>query len=402
MLYNGATAVSSASSAIISSITYGMSCSAMCTVIEAQCLSAWTFSAATSSVTYRCARQWESLSASQCDTAKAQDFILLCECGASHSAAATTMRSTTAPPTTPSPVDYSCGQDLCPSSDALYAKVLGRSGKIDLAPTIDIANDPNKIRFEMSGLRELDSSGNVLGQGGNSKHSFDSFATQDFTFGTVQDSSYGGLACVKVPFSSTLGAGSKIEIEIFLFKVMGTITVGPETFSVTNRTMKFNVKLFDWKWCGDAGIPCTNDDGVGSALELDLQVSSNQQASEKTAGSRIYDMGGDAVMRLSRKVEVDASWQDMPDDGPILTPAGSQKVKVTLKFPRFNSSLLYDPEVTYCQGVSEQCKVTRNTDRYSCMRCCCGICACSNSAPTKDPRHAHKRRTPALAAEQAR
>ena len=61
--------------------------------------------------------------------------------------------------------------------------------------------------------------------------------TQNFTFGTVQDSSYGGLGCVKVPFSSTLGAGSNIEIEIFIFEQFGTITVGPETFSVTNKTM---------------------------------------------------------------------------------------------------------------------------------------------------------------------
>ena len=125
---------------------------------------------------------------------------------------------------------------MCPhNGGGLWAKVLGRSGKIDLAPSADVAGNVDKIRFEISALRELDSSGQTLGQGGSTKHSFNSFANQDFTFGAVQDSTYGGLECVTVPFSSTLGAGSRIEIEIFLFKQAGSITLGPDTFSVTNK-----------------------------------------------------------------------------------------------------------------------------------------------------------------------
>jgi len=134
------------------------------------------------------------------------------------------------------PNEYMCGENACPGNGGgLWAKVLGQSGKIMLAPSPNVASDPDSIRFEISALRELDSSGNVLGQGGSSKHSFNSFSTQDFTFGEVSDSAYGGVRCVKVPFSSMLDTGSKIEIEVFLFKESGTIRAGQESFSVSNR-----------------------------------------------------------------------------------------------------------------------------------------------------------------------
>lgn len=137
------------------------------------------------------------------------------------------------------PNGYMCGEDACPGNgEGLWAKVLGRSGKIQLAPSPNVAGDPDGIRFEISALRELDSSGNVLGQGGSSKHSFNSFSTQDFIFGEVSDSVYGGVRCVKVPFSSILDTGSKIEIEVFLFKESGTIHAGPESFSVNKRYVK--------------------------------------------------------------------------------------------------------------------------------------------------------------------
>ena len=43
-------------------------------------------------------------------------------------------------------------------------------------------------------LQELDAEGNVLGAGGNAKHSFNSFATQEFTFGSPSSTTYkGGL-----------------------------------------------------------------------------------------------------------------------------------------------------------------------------------------------------------------
>jgi len=269
-----------------------------------------------------------------------------------------------ASPATPAPAEYSCGSDVCPNNGgALWAKVLGQSGKIDLATSSNVASDPDKIRFEIDALRELDSSGVVLGQGGSEKHSFNSFATQSFTFGAVEGHTYYGLECVKVPFSATLATNSRIGIDIFLFKQAGTLTIGDETFSVTNKTMKFNVELSQWKWCaGD----CTSSDGTGAALELDIKVSSKQTAVEKASGSRLYDMGSNAIMRLSKRVQVDELWQDLPDNGPTVTGSGST-TKITLKFPRFNTRLLYDPDLTYCQGAADQCQVRTHSRALACQ-----------------------------------
>lgn len=121
------------------------------------------------------------------------------------------------------------------------------------------------------------------------------------------------------------------------------------------RTMKFNVKLSEWRWCGDSGVSCTG--GPGAALELDIDVTSKELAIEKAAGTRLYEMGGDSVMRLSENVQVDGNWQSLTSGGLNVTSSGSKTVKITLKFPRFSTSLLYDPEITYCQGAASQCEV---------------------------------------------
>ena len=100
----------------------------------------------------------------------------------------------------------------------MWAKILGQSGKIDLAPSSDVSSNPDKVRIQIEALRQLDKDGAELGGGGNSKHSFNSFATQEFTFSPLEDTTFGGVKCIKLPFSCTLGPGSKIEIQVFIFK----------------------------------------------------------------------------------------------------------------------------------------------------------------------------------------
>jgi hypothetical protein len=228
----------------------------------------------------------------------------------------------------------------------MWAKVLGQSGKIDLAPSKDVAGDPNKVRIQIEALRELDSAGKELGNGGNSKHSFNSFATQDFTFGTLEDTTYGGVKCIKLPFTSTLGPGSKVEIQVFMFKENGTIAAGGETFAVTNSTMKFNVKLSDWVWCSGNG-DCKGTDGVGQSVELDISVTSKEEAKKTAGAGQVYSLGGGAQMRFSSKIQIDgaSTWTEMTT-APALTGSGTTS-KFTLKFPKFTTSVLYDPDITY-------------------------------------------------------
>merc|ERR1712100_851862 len=196
----------------------------------------------------------------------------------------------------------------------------------------DVSSDPNKIRVQIEALRQKDSAGNVLGSGGNAKHSFNSFATQDFAFGALEDTSYGGVTCVKLPFTATLAPGSKIEIQVFLFKENGTITVGADKFAVTNSTMKFNVLLSNWVWCSNNGV-CKGTDGVGASVELDFSVTSKEAAKKSpNATGLVYSLGGGARMRLSDKTQLDGgSWTQMPGGGPTLT--GTDKISKFAQVP---------------------------------------------------------------------
>ena len=231
----------------------------------------------------------------------------------------------------------------------MWAKILGQSGKIDLAPSSDVSSNPDKVRIQIEALRQLDKDGAELGKGGNSQHSFNSFATQEFTFSPLEDTTFGGVKCIKLPFSCTLGPGSKIEIQVFIFKEKGTITLGEEKFPVTNKTMKFNVLLSSWVWCTGTGTPaCQGKDGVGASVEIDISVTSKEQAKQLSTGN-VYSMGGGAQMRLSKKIQLEGSasaWTDMPGGGPSLTGTGTTS-KFTLKFPKFTTSALYDPDITY-------------------------------------------------------
>lgn len=236
------------------------------------------------------------------------------------------------------------GADKTLNAGGMYAKVLGQSGKIDLAPSKDISSDSNKMRVQIEALRELDAAGKELGKGGNSKHSFNSFATQDFTFGDLEDTTYADLDVIKIPFSSTLDAGSKISIDLYIFKEDGEITLGDEEFSVSNGTLKFNIKLTDWVWCGDQGVSCTNSDGVGASLEIDISVTSKDKP-EFSSDSRVYTMGGGGTVHVSDQIQLDGGdWMEM-DPAPSVDISGP--LKITLKIPKFTTSALYDPEITY-------------------------------------------------------
>ena len=60
------------------------------------------------------------------------------------------------------------------SGGGIFVKVQGQSGKMTFASSEPIGSAADKV--------ELASDGTVLGSGGRAKHSFNSFATQDFTF----------------------------------------------------------------------------------------------------------------------------------------------------------------------------------------------------------------------------
>jgi hypothetical protein len=142
----------------------------------------------------------------------------------------------------------------------LWAKVWTQAGKVLLSPSQAVVSDPDSIDIQFSAVRELDINGTQLGKGGSVRHSYGSLVTRNFTLGALQHTAYGGVPCVKLPFETSLDAGSKIEAGLYVFKEDGVLNVsdGSGSLRVTNMTIKLEVRLVEWKWCGDPGMSCQN------------------------------------------------------------------------------------------------------------------------------------------------
>eukprot|EP00493_Phyllostaurus_siculus_P026438 UN26783 len=134
------------------------------------------------------------------------------------------------------------------------------------------------VECQMIALRQLDVSGNTLGGGGSQKHSFNSFATQSFTFSEPTIGQYEGLNVSRVTFESILVGSSKVFIDTMIFQQDGEFTVGNDTVRVTVGAVKFNVALSSWSWCGGA-VSCKSSSGDGDSVELDLSIEGVGQGS---------------------------------------------------------------------------------------------------------------------------
>jgi len=183
-------------------------------------------------------------------------------------------------------------------------KIQGQSGKMTFATTEPIGSADDKVQIQMASLQELAADGTVLGGGGNAKHSFNSFATQDFTFGAPEASTIAGVErdeaaanglvpdsptaggytakeynITKVRFTSYLGGGdpasdSALVIESMIFQEDATLQFenpdGTYIYPVIAKgTVKFNVVMSLWNWCANN---CKSADGVGDSVRLTIEM----------------------------------------------------------------------------------------------------------------------------------
>lgn len=209
------------------------------------------------------------------------------------------------------------------SRGGIFMKIQGQSGKMTFATSEPVGSAADRVQIQMASLEELAADGTVVGRGGSAKHSFNSFATQSFTFGTPQaktitgverdvaaasglipDSPNGGYNpreynVTTVSFTSYLGSGdpatdSKLEIETIIFKENAILKFqNPDASiiypAVAEGTVKFNVKMSQWNWCADN---CKSSIGVGDAVRLTIEMV-NQVVLE--ANSDYSDDSGDST-----------------------------------------------------------------------------------------------------------
>eukprot|EP00438_Fugacium_kawagutii_P004324 Skav229432 [mRNA] locus=scaffold2297:428272:429408:+ [translate_table: standard] len=223
--------------------------------------------------------------------------------------------------------------------------VQGQSGKFTIVPKGSSGNSVG-IRVTMDAIREVDSAGVPVGQSGRVKHSLNTFASQAFAVSEVEQVTLGSVSAAKISFESTISSIGSLGVDTYLIASSGAVGMDNESWSVDVGDLKWNILLWDWTWCGDPEASCKNGE-VGDAIELDITVQNmgGGSASKKGDSDTTVSLGGSAELQLSTEVQTDCTWEQMADGYPMVTTQGSGTT-ITFRFPRFESSSLYDPVIS--------------------------------------------------------
>lgn len=195
----------------------------------------------------------------------------------------------------------------------VFVRVLGQSGKFIMGRTSNPNEDPNALKVAFDAIRELDKDGAVIGKGGRVKHSFNTFASQSFMFSNITDDQYQNLSAKRLDFVANLtSVGATLTAQMYLFEEEGNITQDDEVSQVSKGTLKFNIVLENWSFCGMNEEICRQGSktSVGEYIEFVIAIKGKKSGTKKGGGrkkrtnAQEYDMGGDASVVLSGKVGV--------------------------------------------------------------------------------------------------
>jgi len=226
--------------------------------------------------------------------------------------------------------------------DDVEVDVQGQSGKFTVYSAA--AGRDAGVTVEMDALREVDTEGNAVGTSGSEKHSIQTFASQDFTITYDENVTFGGVSANKIAFESSVSTIGNIRVLTYIMNEGGEVGEGNETFSVKRGDVKWNIELFDWQFCG-VEVDCAQGqtEQFGEYIELDVTVKGAGTAGRGDGNNNLIELGAGASLTLSNEVIVDGSVATMPE---VRTSLQGSSTVITFKFPKFNSSALYDPVVS--------------------------------------------------------
>lgn len=257
------------------------------------------------------------------------------------------------------------------SGAGVYVKVLGQSGKIMMSRSENIQSDENRVTVEMDEIKETDMSGNPVGAGGApaTKHSFNTFANQEFEYSEVGNGEFENISAKTFNFSATIDNGAKLLVDVFIFTENGTYSLNGENTTVSEGTVKFNIHIENWTFCG-AGVTCSKGSTteIGKYIDFTIAIKGKGASPQKkTSGGKKttadeYDLGSGSSVIISDKVQYDdnGDWVPTPSGYPKLVQKGSKTLFV-FRFDKFSKSVLYDPQVDL--GKSPDTTDTPTTDR---------------------------------------
>ena len=250
-----------------------------------------------------------------------------------------------------SPTAYEVGFDI-----------LGQSGKFK------VSTRRSNVTVAIDSLHEIDANGDPVGTSGSSKHSIQTFASQEFVFDNPYESPYGGeggpMTSI-LPFASSVSDIGTIQVETFIFKEDGSITTDgspEETANIAVNDFKFNVKLSDWSFCG-VGVDCKKGQAfeTGDGILVNIEIKGTSDDNLVGSGLRSYELGGGIEMFVSKMLFCDGEWIHMESGYPLFAVQGSKQL-MTVKVPRFNSSCIYDPLLNTGAVLKEEAAADNDED----------------------------------------
>jgi len=231
-------------------------------------------------------------------------------------------------------------------------KILGHSGKMRLSYTNSTENgtDTNSIEIDFDSLIERNNAGEEVGKSGKQKHSFNNFAQLDFQINDFVEKKFQNLSV----FETSLVVKQFLENATFtafvnIFNETGIIDTGANNSVRVNRgTMKFSVLIENWSFCSNNSITEANcvkgqDVEVGSYVDFTIKIKGKDSA-KKTDSSQNKFSFGDSNVILANFIKIDNQDSKMPDGFPMFNSTENTN-SFTFRFPKFNSSVYYDPVV---------------------------------------------------------
>lgn len=233
-----------------------------------------------------------------------------------------------------------CVGDVC-------ASILGQSGKMNFY------FDDQTIQVTMDSITELDADGNEVGNTGSVKHSFNSFASQDFEFSELYNTSYQNLSATAINFTASLvDATSIFTVQLYLFLEDGSIANHNESYAVSRGSFKFSYNFDYWPFCtiGGSGVTeCTKGgtEQEGAFLDFKIILKGNSDVENDVNGTLVYEDNSKVYMPVDYYA---SGWEVMPEGYPEESLQGS-KTEVVFRFARFDEALDYDPVLNWGTGA---------------------------------------------------
>jgi len=208
------------------------------------------------------------------------------------------------------------------------------------------------VSFEQ--LRELNSNFTQVVEGGSSNRTH-ARMFGDLNFTCISDHNF------TMPFSTNVTADCVLctttikdfyagfKLNACVIKQNGTITQQSEISKVTVGQLKFSVEITKgWPWCesnckGGAGAYMDLDIGIKLPMGADKVHKPQAMTTEPNRPKR-FDLGAGAIVEFSTVAALDGVWKSLTYPTPSLLPRDGLNV-VTLRFPRFENNLIYDPTV---------------------------------------------------------